>query len=79
MKSAGFHRKYGAIPNENLFYLGSLLIIKVTSVAKVLKITVTGGAVLKDFNFAAGLFSKDAHLKAIEGAENAERPSYNRI
>ena len=49
------------------------------AIAKVLKITVTVGAALKDFNFAAGLFSKDTHLKAIEGAENAERPSYNRI
>lgn len=49
------------------------------AIAKALKITVTVGAVLKDFNFAAGLFSKDAHLKAIEGAENAERPSYNRV
>jgi hypothetical protein len=49
------------------------------AIAKVLKITVTVGAALKDFNFAAGLFSKGAHLKAIEGVENAERPSYNLI
>ncbi|MFR1800838.1 hypothetical protein [Faecalispora jeddahensis] len=49
------------------------------AIAKALKITVTVGAALKDFNFAAGLFSKDAHLKAIEGTENAESPSYNRV
>ena len=49
------------------------------AIAKVLKITVTVGAALKDFNFAAGLFSKGAHLTAIEGVENAERPSYNLI
>jgi hypothetical protein len=31
VKTVGFHRKHGAIPNENLFYLDSLPIIKVTS------------------------------------------------